>query len=343
VMARLFFLLSGEHPTLPAAEIAGACEALGRRIEVLETFDQVVVAETDADPLALAGRLSMTWEIGLHLFTSPASKGDILEALFSSDFLEIFHPSRTFAVTAKRIKRSAPHLQTPELEKWISSRIAEEVRFRADLRRPEFELLLVLTGESCVGGVKLAGVDRKQFTRRRPSRRPAFHPSTLTPVVARCMVNLARTPPGGVLLDPFCGVGGILIEAGLVGAFPVGVDIKPEMVEGARRNLETFGVRDFRLEVGDARSLRGVEADAIATDLPYGRQATTAGSEPERLYREAIPAMAQTLKPGRYLCLAASMDVREIGRDAGLESVEYHEQRVHRSMVRRIHVFRKVA
>lgn len=343
MMARLFFLLSGEHPTLPAAEVAGACEALGHSIEVLETFDQVIVAETAADPLALAGRLSMTWKIGLHLFTSPASKREILDAIFSSDFLEIFHPSRTFAVTVKRVKGSAPNLQTPELERWISSRIAEEVRFRADLHSPEFELLLVLTGDSCVGGVRLAEVDRRQFTRRKPSRRPAFHPSTLTPIMARCMVNLARTPPGGVLLDPFCGVGGILIEAGLVGAFPVGVDIKPEMVEGARRNLEAFGVRGFRLEVGDARSLRGVEADAIATDPPYGRQATTAGSDPESLYREAMPAMASALKPGRYLCLAAPMDVREIGRETGLEPIEYHEQRVHRSMVRRIQVFRKVA
>jgi len=58
---------------------------------------------------------------------------------------------------------------------------------------------------------------------------------------------------------------------------------------------------------------------------------------------QMLMAMASSLEPGGYLCRAAPMDVREIGRETGLEPIEYHEQRVHRSMVRRIHVFRKVA
>ncbi|MEM2795866.1 MAG: methyltransferase domain-containing protein [Candidatus Hadarchaeales archaeon] len=340
-MARFFFLLSGEHSSLPAAEVVGACEALGHTFKPVDVLDQVLVGETSAEPAVLAERLAMSWMIGFHLFTSPAFKREILDSLFSSDFLEIFNPRKTFAITVKRIKKSAQHLQTPELEKWLAEKISREVKFKTDLRNPEFELVFVLTGESCVGGVKVAEVDRKRFTARRPSRRPAFHPSTLTPVLARCMVNLARTPPGGIFLDPFCGVGGILIEAGLVGAIPVGIDIKPEMVEGAKKNLEAFGIRDYRLEVGDARKLGGMEVDAIATDPPYGRQATTAGSEVWDLYRESLHSMTEVLKPGRFLCITAPADIRETGKEAGLEVVDYHEQKVHRSLIRCFHVFRK--
>jgi tRNA (guanine10-N2)-dimethyltransferase len=178
---------------------------------------------------------------------------------------------------------------------------------------------------------------------RRPKRRRAFHPSTLAPSLARCMVNLARAPRGGTLLDPFCGVGGILIEAGLMGMRVVGVDLDPGMVEKARLNLEGYGIRGFRLEVGDACGWRGRKVDAVATDPPYGRQASTGRRKLEELYSGALGAMAEVLKRGRYLCLTSpsELEVGEMARGAGLEEKERYEQRVHRSLVRRIHVFRR--
>jgi tRNA (guanine10-N2)-dimethyltransferase len=157
------------------------------------------------------------------------------------------------------------------------------------------------------------------------------------------MVNLARTPRGGVFLDPFAGVGGILLEAGLIGAKPVGVDINPEAIAGAKKNLEASGVRNYQLMVGDARNLPTLEIDAIATDPPYGRQATTGGSELEELYQEALPSMAGVLKPKGFLCITspAHLELDEIATEVGFQPIERHEQRVHRSLTRRIYVFRK--
>lgn len=337
------FVLSGEHPTLPAAEATAAIKAEHRAFKVVEQLDQVLVAETKADPETLASRLAMSRGICLHLCTSGATEEEILQAVGSSDIVDLIPHGKSFAVHIKRVRRSAPEIDTLGLSKRLAGLVAEEVEFEVDLAHPDVELLGVLTGERCVFGLTAARVDRKQFAKRRPTLRPAFHPSTLPPAFARCMVNLARAPRGGTLLDPFAGVGGILLEAGLIGVKLVGIDIERKMIDGARRNLEASGVTDFQLMVGDACKLPALEVDAIATDPPYGRQATTGGAELEELYRGALPSMAGVLKRKGYACVSspAELELEDLAAGAGLRMIEQHEQRVHRSLTRRIYVFRK--
>lgn len=334
------FLLSGEHPTLPVAEAAAAIKAEHRAYKVIEQFDQVLVVETKAKPEVLASRLAMCREICWHLCTSGVD--EVLEAVGSSDIVDLIPHGRTFAVHIKRVKRHSSEVDVPKLTRDIAELIASEVEFKVDLVQPEVEVLGVLTDGKCIIGLKATHVDRTQFTKRRPTMRPAFHPGTLTPLLARCMVNLARTPRGGTMLDPFCGVGGILIEAGLMGAKPIGMDIDAEMIEGARRNLEAAGIKDYQLLVGDARHLPVAEVDAVATDPPYGRQATTAGLRLEELYGQALPSIAGVLKRRGYVCITspADLELKELAKGAGLRLIERHEQRVHKSLTRRIYVFR---
>jgi len=340
---RLMFVLSGEHPTLPAAEATAAIQAEHRAYRVVEQLGQVLIAETKADPKSLASRLAMCRGICSHLCTSSATEEEILESIGSSDVVDLIPHGKSFAVHIKRIKKSAPNIDTIGLSKKIAELIGSEIEFKVDLTNPDVELLGILTGEQCVLGITVARVDRSQFKRRRPSKRPVFHPSTLPADLARCMVNLARTPRNGTLVDPFCGVGGILIEGGLVGARVIGIDIEREMIEGTRRNLEAHGIREFQLMVGDARKLPAVEADSIVTDPPYGRQATTAGLTLESLYREALPSMAEVLKQRGYLCITcpAELELEELASASGFRVIERHEQRVHRSLTRRIYVFRR--
>ena len=335
------FLLSGEHPTLPIAEAIAAIKAEHRAYKVIEQLDQVLIAESKAKPDVLAARLGMCREICWHLCTSNVD--EILDAVGSSDIVDLIPHGRTFAVRVKRVKRYSSNVNVLKLAREIADLIASEVEFKVDLVRPDVEILGVLTDSRCVIGLTAARVDRAQFSKRKPTTRAAFHPGTLMPLLARCMVNLARTPRGGTLLDPFCGVGGILIEAGLIGAKPIGVDISPEMIEGAKRNLDGAGIPDHQLVVGDARQLQFTEVDAVATDPPFGRQATTAGQQLEELYKQALPSIAGTLKRKGYVCITspADLELEEPAKDANLRLIERHEQRVHKSLTRLIYVFRK--
>ncbi len=335
------FVLSGEHPSLPAAEAIAVVRAERRACKLIERLDQVLVVETKADPRALAARLGMCHQICRHLCT--AGVDELLDAVGSSDVVDLVPHGQTLAVRIKRVKRYSPKVDVLKLTRQVADLIMSEVEFKVDLKRPDVEVLGVLTDGSCVVGLSAARIDRSQFVKRRPTRRPVFHPGTLMPTLARCMVNLARTPRGGMLLDPFCGVGGILIEAGLIGAKPIGVDIDPAMIEGAERNLKAAGVTDFQLQVGDARKLPEMQVDAIATDPPYGRQATTARLPLEDLYRQALPSMVGVLRRGGYICITspAELELEELAVEAGLRMIETHEQRVHRSLTRRICVFRR--
>ncbi len=338
---RLVFFLSGEHPQLPRAEVLGALEAEGATARVLEAFDQVLVVETEADPVRVASRLGMSHEVWAHLCTSKVE--ELLEAVASSDALDLIPHGKTFAVRVRRVRRSSPQVGREKLSREVADMLRREVGFRVDLERPEVELSIALTEGVGVVGMKLASTARGQMGSRRPKHRMAFHPSTLSPALARCMVNLARTPRGGTLLDPFCGVGGILIEAGLMGIKVVGVDLDPEMVEKARMNLEGYGVRDFRLRVGDACEWRGRRVESVVTDPPYGRQASTWKRGLEELYRRALPVLADALKKGGHMCVTSpsELDLAEMAMEAGLEERGRYEQRVHRSLTRRIYVFRR--
>ncbi|MGC9346463.1 MAG: hypothetical protein ACP5ER_06725, partial [Candidatus Bathyarchaeales archaeon] len=46
-MAKLFFLLSGEHETLPVSELKAILEAEGYTFKTLEKLDQTLRLETD--------------------------------------------------------------------------------------------------------------------------------------------------------------------------------------------------------------------------------------------------------------------------------------------------------
>ncbi len=336
--------LSGEHPTLPTAEAIAAIKAEHRAYKVIEQLDQVLIAETRADPGVLASRLAMCRDICRHLCTAEVKRPiDVLEAMSSSDVVDLLPHGKTLAVRMKRVKRYLHEINLPSLERKIADLIMSEVDFKVDLVHPGIEIVGVLTSDRCVMGVSAARVDRTKFTLRHPTMRAAFHPSTLKPLLARAMVNLARAPRGGTLLDPFCGVGGILIEAGLIGVKPIGVDIDAKMIEGAKHNLEALGVRDYQLLVGDACHLTVKEVDAVATDPPYGRQATTAGLELKELYGGALPSIAQALKRKGYVCITApaELELEDLAKGAGLRMIEKHEQRVHKSLTRHIYVFRK--
>ncbi len=342
-MQRLFFWLSGEHPTLPASEVVGAIEAEGKRFRILEKYDCALVLETDANPLALANRLAFTRRIGLHLWTCEADETQILAAVSNSDLIDLIPRSKSFAVKVHRVRRSAPELNSVGLAGKIAAVLKREVDFKADLENPEVELFALLTEDVCIGGLILADVDTKAFSEREPSRRPVFHPSSLPPKLGRCLVNLARTPRSGYFLDPFCGVGGILIEAGLIGARVVGIDKDPEMVEGAKRNLEWAGIKNFEVRAGDARELGDFSVQAIATDPPYGRQASTRGSDLPQLYSDALPSMAGVLAPHRWMCVSApqGLPLEDYAREAGLRIEERHNQRVHSTLTRCIYVLKR--
>ena len=82
--------------------------------------------------------------------------------------------------------------------------------------------------------------------------------------------------------------------------------------------------------------------DAIATDPPYGKSATTNREDVKSLYERAFQSFSDVLKKGGYLSIVLpDSELIEMGKGY-FELKECHPHRVHRSLTRNFCVFRKV-
>jgi precorrin-6B methylase 2 len=181
--------------------------------------------------------------------------------------------------------------------------------------------------------------------RQRGTRKPRPHSDiSLSPRLARTLVNLAELRPGQTLLDPFCGAGTILMEAYGKSLRCLGLDTRASRVQEARENMRwsVGGVegRGYDIRKGDARELprvlQGTKVDAIVTEplllprLDARPKTSTARAMIEasaEVYNDALASMAESIRSeGRIVMVVPviqTMDGDEVtltleGRRLGL-------------------------
>ena len=123
---------------------------------------------------------------------------------------------------------------------------------------------------------------------------------------ARMLVNLVTAGPGTSLLDPFAGIGGIVIEALASGCTVTSADCDPALQAG----LTHLGAHHA---VADARRLpwAGETFDAIATEPPYHEEATP-------MLVEALREMYRVLKTGGHLAILCVPGQADVLRGEGI-------------------------
>jgi len=345
-VARLFFLLSGEHETLPAAELEAILEAEGYAYKVLEKLDQVLRVEADTKCVeAVKRRAALTRLCVSEIFTCEAEPNEAIKALRSVNISELLKRGETFAVRVKHVKSHAKHVDGMALERKLGEIIlnmAEDVK--VNLQTAQKTFIGLLTDDKLVFGLKLADVPPKPFMDRRPKNRPFFHPSAMPPKLARCMVNLAKPKAGELVLDPFCGTGSLLIEAALIGCRVLGADIQRRMVKGCKANLAFFSVKPEGLIVADAKNPPLTMVDCVVADPPYGKSATTFKRTTKQIIEECLNAVYDMLSRSGHVCMAApkTVGITQIGMSMGYKHVESHMVYIHRSLTREIAVFKKI-
>ncbi len=160
-------------------------------------------------------------------------------------------------------KTSAP--STKDLADMVWRRLKDP---KADINDPQLRICFYFT-KSCVFALRRIHENSERFQDRRAHLRPDSAPVSLSPRLARACVNMTGTSKG-TICDPFCGTGGILIEAGLMNLKAVGFDISEQMVKATKNNLDHFRIRRYSIKKADALKIRGMYS-AIVTDPPYGR------------------------------------------------------------------------
>ncbi len=339
------FILSLEHTTLPKAEIKAVLEAVNISFIIKKDFDGLLILEIPPKSLETfktAGkRLSFTHEI-FQIFIN-TDKSSLKMEIEKYPWNEIIVSDYAVRVKKMGIKSD---INTLELEKEIGGLIKDKLgdRARINLENPNIFLRTVLIDNFAFMGLRIAKISKKHFFELKPHKRPFFYPGSMSPKLARCMVNLTRIKNSDRLLDPFCGTGGIIIEAGIIGARAVGTDIDPKMVKGTIENLQHCDIKDYEVFQADARKLKlPYEVDGVATDPPYGISASTKGSDSSKLYEEALLSLENLIKDGGLMCLATPhyMDIHNILKGTKIEIIEQHHIRMHKSLTRVITVLKK--
>lgn len=315
---KLLYELSGENQELATAEIScvGTVTARANGIAVAETPNP---EETT--------RLAQT-----HIVSELIGECDgTAEAL--KELLQNLHitEEKTYCCRARKIHPAKVSVSQLDLERMMGSLITGSV----SLKNPETEYRAVFTDGHCYFTRALYTIDRGSYSARNPSHRAYFHPGVMMPLMARALINLTHVRPDQTLLDPFCGTGGMLLECKALGIRAVGSDYDPEMLDGFRLNLP-----DGACLRADATKMPYPDEafDVVATDLPYGQSTTIGADSLEALYKGSLKEVRRVLKKGGRAVVVTHKDIRHLASD--FEIAGYFEQRVHKSLTRRILVLK---
>ena len=290
----LLFDLSKEHPLIPKREIISLYQAYQIEYSIIYENESVLVLDSTItnDFLSiLSTRLAFTHSISHYLFHASSIheikqiKNPPLETFQGS--MAIRYKNRSKTQDSRKIVQSIASLFTSTKP--------------VDLENPDHEIYAIITDKTIFVGQRLFILDRNDFEKRKVQFRPFFSPISLHPKLARGLVNIAQVVPMNKILDPFCGTGGFLIEAGLIGCNVYGSDIKDEMIVGTRKNITQYKLSPkqlFSSDIGSVSEKIQEKMDAVITDAPYGKSTTTKKEDIDDLYSRAFHSISNVLKPG---------------------------------------------
>jgi tRNA (guanine10-N2)-dimethyltransferase len=250
-------------------------------------------------------------------------------------------------VRARRVRGT--EIDTQRVERELGSVLVSR-GFSVDLENPDHELRAVFSGNAepcsaeCSGGARfgtpregicalgwLVVESRRGFVERAPTKKPFFQPGSMDPLLARAVANIAGAAPEKTICDPMCGTGGVLVEAGLLGARVIGSDVQKKMVRGARENITHYDL-DFELFRGDGTRIpiRNDTVDGVVFDAPYGRQSKIEGDLAVLVDR----ALREARRIAPRAVVVADRSWAGVAENAGWVVENRFEKRVHRSLTR---------
>ena len=121
-----------------------------------------------------------------------------------------------------------------------------------------------------------SNIEVKNRDMNKPVRRESL---AISPRLSKILINLSGAKPKDLLLDPFCGIGGILQEALLKNMNVYGIDKDKQATEDAKTNLnwikDKYDVKNtYKIENNNSTHASDMQFAAIATETPLGKLLT---------------------------------------------------------------------
>lgn len=362
---QFLFELSGEHKKLPIAELRAVIDlyCTGYVISELEDNNRYIVLDLNIEKNwekiinNIGSRLAMCKNI-YHVLKVWPNDFKIVDLDLTKSNINDLPNNSTFKLITKKLSKDQDELTKYQIK--IRNEIINSLSefYNVDVKSPEIEFFLFL-GLKIVFARKVMVIDRSSFEIRKPQLRPFNVPISLHPRLARCLVNLGGVQEDMIVLDPFCGTGGILIEAAYVGAFVVGSDIEKKMIEGTEKNLRHQGIDNFHLVCTDIRDLPKKLEDLntkkilgnkriaknglnmIITDPPYGRATSTKGEPIEQLMNISFQIFSKLLSSNGVVVIALPNKDLVASVNKYFDILGEFTYRIHRTLTKHIFILRK--
>lgn len=336
-LTKYFVYLSGEHISVARAEV----NRLARLLESDKTIHwdgRIGLIESRRNPVPFfLDRAALVKEAGVVLSEIDA-QGKLFENLSDDVLMNAIKPEETFSVRTLSENGRLSANKRLDFESSLGARIKQVTGAKVDLENPQVRILIMFTQEKIRACKSVASKLRPMLRNREPGQKPFFHPSMMNATLARVMCNLAGVMPGEIMLDPFCGGGGILCEASLIGARTVGVDLNWRLLIGSKENLASQG-SDYSVIQGDIRNLPVQGCDCIVTDPPYGRASSTRGAHAIELVEslfERADSILDRRKESMCICGSSEMNIQNVAERMGLVVNQVLQIRVHSGLVREL-------
>lgn len=261
---KYIFFLSGDHIDLGKEEVASLFDVKNNRL--IDKLLIIGLKDSNEDSVNKTfKRLALTKNIYKHLFECRID--DLINRMKDFDWNSVY--DKNFCLRIYHFINDQLINQKIYSEKSLAGHIWRSLKHpKVNLENPKTLIQLLITKNKAYCGLLIYS-NKEDFEARKSHLRPFPHPSSLHPKVARALINLTGIKGNEILLDPFCGTGGFLIEAGLMSIKSIGYDINKIMINGCIENLKHYNIKNFRIKNKNAIDITD-KFDYVVTDLPYG-------------------------------------------------------------------------
>ena len=336
-LTRCFVYVSGENIELAKAEVAALSRILSSDLKLFWMGRLGILEGANDISRFILDRAALTHRAGRILYETDSLES-LIETVPRDFWMNKLDSNDTFNVKTLSINTEHSLDERLLVERELGTHIKTTTGARVSLRNANYQVLVILSDTKVLVCKSTDSQLRSELRKRSPGKKSFFHPSMMNSSLARVMCNLAEIKADDIVLDPFCGGGGILCEASYLGAFSLGLDLNWKLLQGAKKNLEEIGSR-YSILQADAQALPIKSVDCIVTDPPYGRSSSTRGVRSTALVEEVLKRLDSIIQSkGEHVCICGSteMSLPQLIRNYGLHIGQDLRIRVHSGLVREI-------
>ena len=272
---KTFFIL-GRNPELSRAEILSFLKARNRTHEEILFEENLLIIETNEDEKFDIQEFGGTIKLGKIIFDGIPQEFSVYlnenEVIPSDKFSYATFGNQDSELLKEKFKS--------ERKKAMLKHGKRQILFqdggKTNLPNADFDIFYHEHNGNILFGITTQNYDHTQ-TKNRDTNKPVRRESlAISPRIAKILINLSEAKPHDKLLDPFCGIGGIIQEALLKNINAYGIDKDIKATSDAKENLkwisEQYNIKTkYTIENTDSRKTPDLQFDAIATETPLGK------------------------------------------------------------------------